>query len=112
LPEDVVELLCSDPATLANADTLRHDPFEVTSARSRGGRTAAEQAGGVTVPAMVLEGGASPEWIAAAGRQVADALPNGILHMLAGEAHIVPPDVLAPVLAGFIPNTVAPGGSY
>jgi len=102
LPTEVVQHLAHDPAMLANAPTIRYDPYEVMSEHSRGGVTPAEQASRVTLPALVLAGGASPEWMIDASRQIADALPNGRLRVLEGHDHVVPPDVLAPVLAEFI----------
>ncbi|MGH8839294.1 MAG: alpha/beta fold hydrolase [Jiangellaceae bacterium] len=102
LPTEVVQHLAHDPAMLANAPTIRYDPYEVMSEHSRGGMTPAEQASRVTLPALVLAGGASPEWMIEASRQIADALPNGRLRVLEGHDHVVPPDVLAPVLAEFI----------
>ena len=102
MPAEVVHHLSQDPAMLANAPTLRHDPYEVMSEQSRGGKTPAEQASGVTVPALVLAGGASPEWMIDASRQIAAALPNGQLRILDGQDHVVPSQVLAPVLAEFI----------
>ena len=102
LPTEVVQHLAQDPAMLANAPTIRYDPYEVMSEHSRGGVTPAEQASRVTLPALVLAGGASPEWMIEASRQIADALPNGRLRVLEGHDHVVPPDVLAPVLAEFI----------
>ena len=102
LPTEVVQHLAQDPAMLANAPTIRYDPYEVMSEHSRGGMTPAEQASRVTLPALVLAGGASPEWMIDASRQIADALPNGRLRVLEGHDHVVPPDVLAPVLAEFI----------
>jgi pimeloyl-ACP methyl ester carboxylesterase len=104
LPAEVVDHLAQDLAMLANAPTLRYDPFQVMSERSRDGKTPAEQASTVTVPALVLVGGASPEWMIDAGRQIADALPNGRLHVLEGQEHVVPPEVLAPVLFEFFTN--------
>jgi hypothetical protein len=35
------------------------------------------------------------------GRQIADAMPNGRLGVLEGQEHVVPPEILAPVLAEF-----------
>jgi len=102
MPPEVAEQLSRDPAMLANAPTLRYDPYEVMSAPSRAGRTPAEQAAGVTVPGLVLAGGASPEWMLDASRRIADAMPNGRLRVLEGQDHIVPPGVLAPVLAEFL----------
>jgi pimeloyl-ACP methyl ester carboxylesterase len=102
LPPEVIDHLCQDPAIQANAPTILYDPFEVMSEHSRGGKTPAEQAGAVTTPALVLAGGASPEWMINAGRQIADALPKGRFGVLEGQGHIVPPEVLAPVLMEFI----------
>jgi pimeloyl-ACP methyl ester carboxylesterase len=102
LPTEVVEHLAHDPAMLANAPTIRYDPYEVMSEHSRGGTTPAEQASRVTMPALVLAGGASPEWMIDASRQIADALPNGRLRVLEGHDHVVPPEVLAPILTEFV----------
>jgi pimeloyl-ACP methyl ester carboxylesterase len=102
LPPEVVDAMSTDPRMLANAPTILYDPFEVVSDRSRGGRSPAEQASGVTVPALVLVGGASPQFMIDAGRQIADALPNGRLRVLEAQEHVVPPDVLVPVLVEFI----------
>jgi pimeloyl-ACP methyl ester carboxylesterase len=85
----------------ANAHTLPYD-FEAMSARSRGGATPAQQAASVTVPTLALAGGASPDWIIDAARRLADAAPNGRHTVLEGQEHVVPPEVLAPVLAEFL----------
>jgi pimeloyl-ACP methyl ester carboxylesterase len=102
LPADVVDHMVQDSAMLANAHTLVYDPYEVMSEHSRGDRPPADQASSVTVPALVLAGGASPEWMIDASRQIADALPNGRLGVLEGQDHVVPPKVLAPVLREFL----------
>jgi pimeloyl-ACP methyl ester carboxylesterase len=102
LPPEVTDAMSSDPAMLANAPTIRYDPFEVLSDRSRRGMTPAEQASGVTRPALVLVGGDSPQFMIDAARQIADALPSGRLQVLDGQEHVVPPDVLVPVLAEFM----------
>jgi pimeloyl-ACP methyl ester carboxylesterase len=102
MPPDTVDYLSQDPALLANAPTIRYDPFEVMSEHSRGGKTPADQARSVTVPALVLAGEASPDWMIDAGRQIASALPRGRFRVLEGQEHIVPPEVLAPVLTEFV----------
>ncbi|HEY9378245.1 MAG TPA: alpha/beta hydrolase [Jiangellaceae bacterium] len=102
LPPEVTDAVSADPKMLANAPTIRYDPFEVLSIHSRGGKTPAEQASTVQVPALVLVGGASPQFMIDAGRQIAGALPNGRLRVLEGQEHVVPPDVLAPVLVEFV----------
>ncbi|SFP04771.1 hypothetical protein SAMN05421810_101801 [Amycolatopsis arida] len=102
VPSAVAAKLSRDAAMLANAPTLRHDPFAVMGERSRGGRTPSEQAAGVPVPALVLAGGASPEWMVETGRRIAAALPRGRFRLLEGQGHVVPPEVLAPVVVDFL----------
>jgi pimeloyl-ACP methyl ester carboxylesterase len=104
LPPELVEHMSQDPALQANAPTLCYDPFEVMSDRSRGGKTPAEQASGVTVRALVLAGGTSPEWMVTASRQIAEALPNGQILILDGQEHVVPPEILTPILTRFMTN--------
>ena len=104
LPPEVTDAASSDPELLANAPTIRYDPFEVLSERSRGGMTPAEQASRVSVPTLVLVGGQSPQFMIDAARQIADALPSGRLQVLEGQEHVVPPEVLVPVLVQFFPS--------
>lgn len=91
-----------DPATQANAHTLPHDPFEVLSQTSRAGRTPIEQASGVAIPTLVLCGSTSAEWMVEAGRQIADAMPHGQYQVLQGQGHVVPAEILAPVLTDYL----------
>jgi pimeloyl-ACP methyl ester carboxylesterase len=60
----------------------------------------------VTIPTLVLVGGASPAWMIDVGKQVADALPNGRLSVLEGQEHVVSPEVLVPVLAEFLATSI------
>ncbi len=82
------------------APTLAYDS-EVMGDLSRGGTVPSDLAGAVTVPALVLCGGASPAWMIDVGRQIADAMPNGRHAVLEGQEHVVAPEVLAPILAQF-----------
>jgi pimeloyl-ACP methyl ester carboxylesterase len=84
----------------AIAPTLAYDS-EVMGVISRDGTIPIDQASSVTIPALVLCGGASPAWMIDIGRQVADALPNGRHSVLEGQEHVVAPEVLVPVLAEF-----------
>jgi pimeloyl-ACP methyl ester carboxylesterase len=56
----------------------------------------------VRVPALVLTGGADYPWMIEVGRRLADAMPNGRHRVLEGREHVVPPEVLVPVLAEFL----------
>lgn len=103
MPREMVEEMRQSPrwAELeAMAPTIVYDS-EIMGDISTGGTVPADLLGRVTTESLVLVGGAGPEWMIAVGRQVADALPNGRHRVLEGQEHVVPPEVLVPVLAGF-----------
>jgi pimeloyl-ACP methyl ester carboxylesterase len=56
----------------------------------------------LTIPVLAVAGGASPEPMREAARQVAQAAPRGTYQVLEGQTHAVEPEVLAPVLAHFL----------
>ena len=58
---------------------------------------------GITVPVLAIGGGASPPWLPAAARGVADAVPDGRYVTLDGQGHGVlqQPDALRSLLTGF-----------
>ena len=80
--------------------TMAYDS-EVMGDISRGGAVSTDLAGRVRTETLVLVGGASPTWMIEVGKQVADALPIGRFSILEGQEHVVPPEVLVPVLAEF-----------
>lgn len=103
MPRETVEEMRRTPrwAELeAMAPTLAYNS-EIMGDVSTGGTAPTELVGAVTIPALVLVGGASPEWMIEVGRHVADALPNGRLSVLEGREYVVPPEVLVPVLVEF-----------
>jgi pimeloyl-ACP methyl ester carboxylesterase len=57
----------------------------------------------ITVPVLVIGGGASPPWLPAAARAVADAIPGARYVTLDGQDHGVlnQPDTLRPLLTGY-----------
>src|SRR5438034_245840 len=55
----------------------------------------------VSVPTLVIDGGASPAWLRNAAQAVADLLPNAERRTLEGQTHSVDAKVLAPVLEEF-----------
>jgi pimeloyl-ACP methyl ester carboxylesterase len=55
----------------------------------------------IAQPTLVLTGGASPAWLASAGRAVAAAIPGAVRRVLAGQTHNVSPEALAPELLEF-----------
>jgi len=91
------EEIFSDPMS---APTLAYDS-EVMGDIGREGTVSVEQAGRVTVPTLVLTGGAGYPWMIDVGRRLADAMTNGRHRVLEGQEHTVPREVLVPVPEGF-----------
>jgi pimeloyl-ACP methyl ester carboxylesterase len=55
----------------------------------------------VKAPTLVVDGGASPDWLRNAAQALADALPNAQRRTLEGQTHGVSPEAIAPVLKEF-----------
>ncbi|MEU7412760.1 alpha/beta hydrolase [Streptomyces sp. NPDC042638] len=55
----------------------------------------------ITVPVLAVAGGASPEWMRTASREIAETVPQGAYRVLEGQTHMVEPEVLGPVLTEF-----------
>lgn len=103
MPQEMVDQMHQSPAWVgmeALAPTLAYDS-EVMGDISRGGTIPVDLASGVRAATLVLVGGASPAFMMDVGRQIAAALPNSRHRVLEGHDHVVPPEVLAPVLAEF-----------
>jgi pimeloyl-ACP methyl ester carboxylesterase len=56
----------------------------------------------VTIPTLVIDGGASPPWARNAVEVLVDMLPDAQRRTLVGQTHQVDPEVLAPVLEEFL----------
>lgn len=103
-PFIVVERMRDEPSWAemeAMAPTIAYDS-EIMGDMSRGGTVPTDLVRAVTIPALVLCGGASPGWMIDTTRQIADAMPNGRLGVLEGEEHVVASELLAPALAEFL----------
>ena len=61
-----------------------------------------ETAAAVTIPTLVLDGGASFGFMGPTADALAKALPNGQRRTLAGQEHNIDPNVLAPALKEFL----------
>ncbi|MGM1061757.1 alpha/beta fold hydrolase [Saccharothrix sp. Mg75] len=84
----------------AVAHTLPND-FALVGEFQRGTPPAADRWAGARVPALVIAGGKSPEYLRTAQRHLADALPHGELTVLPGQTHMVKAAATAPVLVEF-----------
>jgi hypothetical protein len=103
MPQEMVEAMRHTPrwAELeAMAPTMVYDS-EIMGDVSTGGAVPTDLAGRVRTETLILVGGASPAWMIDVGRQVADALPNGQHRVMEGQEHVVPPELLVPVLEEF-----------
>jgi len=89
------------PELEALAHTLAYDS-RVMGDVSGGGAVPTDIAARVTAPTLVLVGGASPDWMIDVGREVADAVQDGNHRILDGQEHVVPPEILSPVLNEFL----------
>jgi pimeloyl-ACP methyl ester carboxylesterase len=98
---EMVEGISSDPKMLAVAPTMPYD-FEVMGDSSRGGVIPEELVRAVTMPTLVIAGGASPEFFRDTAARIAELLPNGTHTVLEGQDHDAPADVVAPVVAAFL----------
>jgi pimeloyl-ACP methyl ester carboxylesterase len=74
----------------ALAPTLAHD-----AAVMGDGSVPVEALGRIGVPATVLSGGASPEWLRESAAAAAAAIPGARTEVLPGQTHDVAADVLA-----------------
>lgn len=101
MPSPLVEQMAGDPRTQAMAPTLAHD-FQVMGNIRGGGAVPDGLVSEVRVPALVLSGELSPAWMIDSGRRIARTVPTGHHHVLPGQHHLVPPEVLVPVLAEFL----------
>ena len=102
MPQEMVDQMRHTPRWSeleAMAPTLAYDSEIMGD--STGGTVPTDQAGRVVTESLVLVGGASPAWMIDTARQIADALPNGRHGVLEGQEHVVPPEILVPVLAQF-----------
>lgn len=99
MPPEAVAGFRASPAFAvleAIAHTLAYDDEILTE-----GRVPRDVAARVTVPVLVVEGGASPERLRAAAKAAAELIPTAEHRVLDGQTHDVAPEALAPVLRDF-----------
>ena len=89
------------PALERLAHTLPYDG-RIMGDTMRGRPLPRERWSTVTIPVLVLDGGASPEWQRTATRSLAGVLPNAEHRTLESQTHRADPEVLAPVVAAFL----------
>jgi pimeloyl-ACP methyl ester carboxylesterase len=100
MPPEMAEGASSDPKMLALAPTMPYD-FEVMGDINRGGTIPEDLVRAISIPTLVIAGGASPDFFRDTATQIAEILPNGKQTVLEGQDHGAPADVVAPVVAEF-----------
>jgi hypothetical protein len=99
LPDEVVAQLRQAPFRPA-LETMAHTlVYEASILGDRSLPT--EWASAITIPTLVVAGGASP-FMRVAAEALADVLPHGQARILEGQTHDIVPSVLGPVLEDFL----------
>jgi len=88
------------PALEAVAHTLPYDG-QIMSDNLTGERLQAGRWASVTIPTLVIDGGASPPWLGNAAQALVDVLPDARRRTIEGQTHDVDAALLAPVLEEF-----------
>jgi len=99
MPAPVVEQMKSSPAW-AGMERMAHT-LEYNLMITGGPGVPAERLAAVGVPTLVMLGGDSPPFMAAAVRDVVAAVPGARQQILAGQTHRADPKLLAPALRDF-----------
>lgn len=82
------------------AHTLLYDR-QVMGDTIAGGPLPAERWSRVTMPVLIMNGGASPGWFAVAADALARILPDARREVLPGQTHGPAPEIIAPLLVEF-----------
>jgi pimeloyl-ACP methyl ester carboxylesterase len=103
VPAPVVEQMRSQPfwgAFEAVAHTLVYDG--AVMGETQRGRPLPARFQKVEQPTLVMVASKAPDWARAAADALVAALPEGTLETLEGEFHSVDPEVVGPIVAGFM----------
>lgn len=88
------------PALEAVAHTLPYD-MKVMGDHMSGTPLPSDRWASVTIPTLVVDGGASPPWLGNAAQGLVDVLPDARRRTIEGQTHDVDPTLLVPVLEEF-----------
>jgi|SRR4051812_11652374 pimeloyl-ACP methyl ester carboxylesterase len=85
----------------AVAPTLPYD-LHILGDTGRGTPLDPDRWNGVTIPAIVMDGGKSPQYMRNAAKALSEALPKATYRTLPGQTHMVKAAVLAPAVKEFL----------
>jgi pimeloyl-ACP methyl ester carboxylesterase len=103
VPAEAVASMRDSPSWLsmeAVAHTLPYD-MRVMGDNLAGTPLPSDRWASVTIPTLVIDGGASPPWLGNAAQALVDVLPDARRRTIEGRTHDVDPGLLAPVLEEF-----------
>ena len=103
LPEEMVQGMRASDAWTFFAGLAGSLPFDLAVC-GPGMKLAGQELASITVPTLVLNGGNTAPWLAAASRAVADAIPGAVHRVIDGQDHgiLQQPDALREVLTEFL----------
>jgi pimeloyl-ACP methyl ester carboxylesterase len=101
MPKAAALETAAGPGIAELAHTLAYD-FAVMDHASRGGRVPLGLLGRITQSTLVVAGTASPPFMVDSAHRIAKELPAASLAELPDQGHVVPPEILAPVLRDFL----------
>jgi pimeloyl-ACP methyl ester carboxylesterase len=105
MPPEMIDGMSADPGMLAVAPTMVND-LEVMG-DFEGGTIPEDLVRAVTVPTLVVAGGASPDFFRHTADRLVELLPDATAATLDGHDHGAPADVVAPVVATFLTGEAA-----
>ena len=103
MPADTVAGMRTQPfwsSVEAVAHTLVYDAM-IMEGTMRGGPLPLDRWKAVTIPTLIIYGGAGPAWSRNAAEALVELLPNAEQQTLKGEFHMLTPEALTPVLEKF-----------
>jgi len=103
VPPEAVALMKDEPfwpALEAVAHTLPYD-MRVMGDHMSGTPLPSDGWASVTIPTLVIDGGASPPWLGSAAKGLVDVFPDARRRTIEGQTHDVDPGLLASVLEEF-----------
>ncbi len=104
MPSIMVNIMAFTPPwkkLKAVAPTLPYD-LRILGDTGRGVPLDADRWSGVTIPAIVMDGGKSPQYMRNAAKALSEALPKATYRTLPGQTHMVKADAVVPAVKEFL----------
>jgi pimeloyl-ACP methyl ester carboxylesterase len=103
MPDEAVAQASTEPWWADAVAGVRTTPYDatITAPYTAGEPLPAGRWSGVTVPTLLLDGEISPPFLRSSAAALRPILPDTSAHTFPGQGHGAPPDMVAPVLAGF-----------